>query len=88
VIKRNSNQDENFSQHINPIPFRVGMENVERKQMLPNPANMFVPPSALDLSRDLLNGILKPPKNQNLKIKYKIVFIQTLRNISLIYFSP
>jgi hypothetical protein len=75
VVKRTSNQNENFSQHVNPIPFRVGMEDVQKKQMLPNPANMFVPPSALDLSTDLLNGVsFKPskkskPKNVKLNIK-------------------
>jgi hypothetical protein len=45
------------------------MEDVQKKQMLPNPANMFVPPSALDLSTDLLNGVsFKPSKNQSLKM--------------------
>jgi hypothetical protein len=75
IIKRNAQQSENFSEYVNPIPSRVGLHNIDKKQMAPNPANQFKPPSALDINTDLLNGISfkqtskAKPKKVKLSIK-------------------
>jgi hypothetical protein len=57
TIKRKADPVDNFSENVNPLASKVGMKNIEKKQMVPNIGNKFKPPSAFDLNTDLLNGL-------------------------------
>jgi hypothetical protein len=70
VIKRN-HKSEDFSEFLNPAVAKVGLNNIDNKQMKPNPSNQFKVPTVVELNDGLLNGVSvrKTSKSKPKKVK-------------------
>jgi hypothetical protein len=73
VIKRN-NKNEDFSEMLNPAAAKVGLNNIDKKQMAPNPSNQFKVPTTFELHDGLLNGVSfkRSSKQKPKKVKLNI----------------
>jgi hypothetical protein len=56
VIKR-THKNEDFSEYLNPAASKVGLHNIDNKQMKSNPSNQFKVPTTVELHEGLLNGV-------------------------------
>jgi hypothetical protein len=70
VVKR-THKNEDFSEFLNPAAAKVGLKNIDNKQMKSNPSNQFKVPTTVELHDGLLNGVSfrKTSKSKPKKVK-------------------